>query len=657
MKWSCLCFLLFFMPSLYGQKNKADSLLQAIGEAQSKQEKFQANLAAARWFDVNDLRHSQPFLDETMRIAGELNDAKSTALAWMERGYHYHRRGMSDSSVLAYLRALEYSRAAGVVSDESSILGNISSGYLNLGKIAAAQRFATSQLEFAQKHHMLRDEGSAHALFARIYDFNGNVPEAIAELQKAVAHFEKFGFQENLPAIFSEIGAEYEILGQYETALHWFQKALILFEKRNEEFAVSEMLGNIGNMYDMLGKADSAIYYSKKSIYLAQKSGNRRQEAYALNNLGIVFDIQGDKKAALDCYIKSLKIKEVLADSASFASNYINIGALQMGLSQLSAAKVSLEKGLFFSEQFQQLDFQQEALQNLSDLHEKRGDYKNSLLFLRRYYIIRDSLASPADRDSVMALQARFNDEKEGRLRAENETSKLLAEEKSRRAFFFGLLSVATIGLAGLSLWFLIFARRKNRQLELLLQEVQHRAKNNLQNVGALLTLFSRDMRDPQARDALEEGRRRVDAMKILEQQLLHRPFKPSQINASDYLGELIDTLAASLPTKSAINIRREIQPIEMDVEKAMSIGLIINELVINAVKHAQTAPAIFISLQKEGKFRLIVEDNGTGLPEALNAERSNSFGLKIVRLFADKLKASLMQSNTPGARFEFVFE
>ncbi|MBI1342065.1 MAG: hypothetical protein GC171_03915 [Terrimonas sp.] len=194
----------------------------------------------------------------------------------------------------------------------------------------------------------------------------------------------------------------------------------------------------------------------------------------------------------------------------------------------------------------------------------------------------------------------------------------------------------------------------KNIYIESLIRELHHRVKNNLQVVSSLLSLQSNRLEDENARKALQDGRSRVDAMAMIHQRL-YMDKQLASVNIQDYIEELSVSIAGSYGYSPAsvitdIVISRE----DFDIDRAIPIGLIVNELITNAFKHAFkgiTDPKVHINLLQEGDMlELRISDNGTGMKTKDSGPAT--FGIKLVHILVDQLDARLQVLNHPGTEY-----
>jgi two-component system, sensor histidine kinase PdtaS len=204
--------------------------------------------------------------------------------------------------------------------------------------------------------------------------------------------------------------------------------------------------------------------------------------------------------------------------------------------------------------------------------------------------------------------------------------------------------------------------RRSLEEKIALLKEVHHRVKNNLQIVASLLDLQSNRTHDLNALLVLQDTRNRVRSMALLHE-VLYRSGNFARINFVIYVDELCRQLIGSFgASASRVKLINIVSDVTMPLEQSVPCGLIINELVSNALKHGfpnERAGTITVELylSEEKMLVLRVSDNGVGLPPEINPADTSKLGLKLVSNLADQLKGRLIidRANT-GCIFSIVF-
>jgi PAS domain S-box-containing protein len=199
------------------------------------------------------------------------------------------------------------------------------------------------------------------------------------------------------------------------------------------------------------------------------------------------------------------------------------------------------------------------------------------------------------------------------------------------------------------------------REKEILIQEIHHRVKNNMQIISSLLNLQSRYVEDGEAVDVLKESQNRVKSMAMIHEKL-YQSADLTQINFVDYIQSLVSNLLYSYDIKSDhIKPILEVDDVNLNIETAVPCGLIISELVSNSLKYAfpdGMKGEIFVSLKlvDEG-YELTISDNGIGLPDELDLEKIDSLGLLLVTSLTEQIDGEITIKSIKGTEFKIKFK
>jgi two-component sensor histidine kinase len=204
------------------------------------------------------------------------------------------------------------------------------------------------------------------------------------------------------------------------------------------------------------------------------------------------------------------------------------------------------------------------------------------------------------------------------------------------------------------------------KEKEVLLKEIHHRVKNNLQIIYSLLNLQAANIQDVAARKAIRESQNRVKSMALIHESL-YQSQNLARINMGEYVQRLVSHLYSSYhATASGIAIHVNIQDVFLDIDTAIPCGLLINELVSNSFKHAFPSPVsqasaaegrIQVDLTQEGdQFVLVVADNGVGVPQDVDIMRVESLGLQLVAALTEQVRGTLDLRRGNGALFRITF-
>tara|TARA_B100000989_G_C19533186_1_gene471668 strand:- start:13091 stop:14359 length:1269 start_codon:yes stop_codon:yes gene_type:complete len=196
---------------------------------------------------------------------------------------------------------------------------------------------------------------------------------------------------------------------------------------------------------------------------------------------------------------------------------------------------------------------------------------------------------------------------------------------------------------------------------EVLLREVYHRVKNNMQVIASLLQLQSGKLSDDNAIHALDVSQDRVRAMALVHEKL-YQSHDLARLNAKDYVADLAKSLMNSHNCGHPITLKQDVDAIKLTVDHMIPLGLIINEMISNAQKHAFSAavqsPEITISLKRDNDSDIIViiQDNGVGMPDEFDITRSNTLGMSLVQSLTRQLRGHMELSKDCGTRFMIKF-
>jgi PAS domain S-box-containing protein len=195
-----------------------------------------------------------------------------------------------------------------------------------------------------------------------------------------------------------------------------------------------------------------------------------------------------------------------------------------------------------------------------------------------------------------------------------------------------------------------------------LLKEIHHRVKNNLQVISSLVSLQAEELQDKVSRTIFQDLTHRVRSMALVHEKLYQSP-DLARVEFAEYTRSLLHYLWRAYGTEaSGIRLNQDLEPVSLSVNTAVPFGLILNELVINALKHAfpgRTGGEVMVSLRggAPGRVSLCVRDNGTGLPVGFDWRQTRSLGLRLVQLLAGQLHAAVEVSGVGGTEFKIAFE
>jgi|GEM_PF-6400107 len=450
-------------------------------------------------------------------------------------------------------------------------------------------------------------------LLGQIYESH-DTSRVLENLQELLINAKELGDSIELTDAYKDLGRYYNKLGLYNLSITYLDSAEVLSPTSRTQIEAKHSISVIKALdYYSLENYPSAHFYSQRALFYARQFGDEENIAAATGVLAHSLYKLGNKDSA----------KILINDLLKFSEN--------------SPAYVQIN-----------------ALYEASDLYELAGEYKKSLSTFKRMIELKDSLQAKTEEETIDQLTVQYQVVKR---------DNLIAAQKNlvTRQRFYVFSAIVLASLFALTILFLIQRYRskqktthllagKNERIETLLQELQHRVKNNMQMISSLLNLQSRTLADSEARDVMQEGRHRIDAMSLIHQKL-YMDDDISSINAKEYLEDLVLGLMKSFSAKGApVDLKMKIDALTLPVDTAIPLGLITNELVTNALKYGLTAPQPVLQInlsQQNGKLRLEVNDNGKGIQQ--EKQRTNSLGMKLVAALAKQINSMLTITSEKG--------
>jgi two-component sensor histidine kinase len=194
---------------------------------------------------------------------------------------------------------------------------------------------------------------------------------------------------------------------------------------------------------------------------------------------------------------------------------------------------------------------------------------------------------------------------------------------------------------------------------ELLLKEVNHRAKNNLALVAGLLKIQASTLKDAAAKAALKESQARIKSISLLHEELYQNAGVEQNIQLDSYLRKLINNIVLSF-SNIKTNLKLQLIPVELPSRKVVTVGLLVNEILTNAFKHGlknATEGEITVATTLEGdKITLFIADNGPGFSEDFNPDTLDSLGFTLIREFSEQIGGNWKFYSDNGAKFSITF-
>jgi two-component sensor histidine kinase len=429
----------------------------------------------------------------------------------------------------------------------------------------------------------------------------------------------------------------------------------------------------MGATYNKLGMPQQALTAHQQSLEYFKKNNNVVGLGIAYNNIGGAYYNLKDYNKAIENYSKSLEVKRKLNDKRGTAVSLSNMCEAYLMVNDLAKAKRFGHESLAIAEEIKSLEQVKVASELLSKIYERSRDFGKALEFERKMSQAKDSLFSADKTAQISKMRAIYETEKaeQATTLARLEADIQIARSQQERNMFIAVVSFLIV-VAGM-IFYLYRQKQKSNQLlseknvliekslherETLLKEIHHRVKNNLQIISSLLSLQSKSLQDTGAQGAISESRNRVKSMSLIHEQL-YQENTISGVDMKDYVERLVKSLIQSYGVDTErVQVEIDADQLLLDVDSAIPLGLIMNELVSNSMKYAfpqQRSGSISVSLHEAGsnELHLAVRDDGVGIDPS--QQREDSFGLSMVRSLMRKLKADMNVSNGKGTSVELI--
>jgi len=422
----------------------------------------------------------------------------------------------------------------------------------------------------------------------------------------------------------------------FNQALHYILKANELVDQHVELAKhKGRMLNHIAYNYNNIKEYKKAIHYGEKGLELFQ-NGNPVRYGEVLMHLAHAHSGLGETTVANTYFIKSSDL-------------YMNM------IEKEKRKKENRSKQLIGSYYLL-----------LSNITHDLGDFKGSLEHHKVHVAYKDSVAAENNIKISERLEfAKQTAEKNAeiaQLALENNKQRIQRLSLLIGLIFIGILLAILFNRFRLKQRAFKIIKEKNKQNTLLMREIHHRVKNNLQIILSLLgAQISKHSTNAELETVLVESQNKIKSMAIIHQNL-YQDKNYTEVNAKSYVIELINNLKKSFSNELKFEMDIESKNIKMGL--AIPLGLIINELITNCFKYAfsdsekhNNVKIGFKEWEESHKFQLLIKDNGKGLPEDFDLNAPSSFGMQLVQGLVDQLHGKIDLLQDGGTTFKIYLQ
>lgn len=534
----------------------------------------------------------------------------------------------------------------------------------------SALRFAAQYREIAERSGIPLEIGKGHNYTGMCYTLMSEYDRALKHYLQALPRFERGGDPWYTAMAHNNVGTVHEKLHNRPKASEQYGLALAMFTSLGDTVWVANVSNNLGNLYYEDRQFDSSIVYYHRANALLTGSGMGMYAGSIRMNLANAMGELGQNEEALEMMRSARAAMPLGEDDNTRANILANLGRLHGLVGNADSATYLMRQGLALASTAKARSVEATAHQYLSAYFEERGRLDSALFHHKRWAVLNDSIFNEESSAQIAEMQEKYESGKKDVLLAENRA------QLERRSFTIKAIAVG----AALVLLAALFAfrayrikkrtseelARKNavideqlKEKELLLREIHHRVKNNLQTVSSLLSIQGRGIADPTAKQAVNDSRLRVKSMALIHQDL-YRDGDLTGVQMKEYVEKLANSLISSYDRADRVTLETRIDDLSLDVDTAVPLGLILNELITNALKYAWPRTedgTLKIEMTVSGDaLRITVRDNGIGYdPDADRSADSTGFGLGMIKTFATKLKAEWSIRNEKGTVVDMI--
>lgn len=490
----------------------------------------------------------------------------------------------------------------------------------------------------------------------------GNRRASLDNALRAISIYDSLNLIENQAASHNQIATSYMVEEDYSSAIKHLKQALSIYEESDKYGNKPFVNLNLGELYRLAGYLDSAKVVFK-SILNSNFISKDNLKGYSLGNLGMIYYSQDTLKLAKTHLEEAVAILKNLGDSYATSVYLAELGEVYQKENSPKQAEEKFLEAMTMAQEAGLKEQIRDFSEKLTHFYEYHGDYNKALTYQKVFQVYQDSLVNKANIQEIEQLKARYEIDKR-----ESEIGLLSRVNTNQKYLVWTLASGVLATLLFLYLLYrgnqrikkaniLLFQQNEtiaNREREkaLLLKELNHRVKNNLQMISSLLNLQSRELEGHPAKEALETGKDRVEALSLVHRKL-YQEGAETKIALREYVEELV--LGLFYGYEAEFEPEFVIEEMDVSVDTAIPLALIINELVVNSLKYAYkevTNPSFILKIERKDKYLILQAiDNGQGfILDKIG--KKNSFGLKLMDSLIEQLEGNIKKLDGKGTHW-----
>ena len=506
-----------------------------------------------------------------------------------------------------------------------------------------------------------RDYARARAYHSRgvIYSMQGYPDSSMYYYYAALQLLDEIGQSRYQRHVYNSMGSTYLELDSLSAARDAYRRALAIAGPGGKPSFRAAVYYNLANLFIEENQPDSAEVYLQPLHQLVESDSELADYLpHVQLNLGRIALSRGEEGVAVPLLQKCIDNATRLDQSLNVVIASINLGIAHTELGQYKQAAKLLNGAVLTARKQRYTEQVRNAYEELAHLDSLRRDYRSALDNYQMYIQLRDTIDNADRRTAIAELQAAYNQERNERTIAElklsSELATLRANRRDQQLLWAGIVLLLLFVLA---VSYYRSARRQRRlvaEKELLVYESNHRNRNHLSIIIGLLQLQIEDLDQESHRRIVAESQRRVESVSLIHEQLHRHGEGGERVAMHEYLPRLLELLLRYDP--SVHYETDELATCWLKVDRAVTVGLIVNELVTNSLKYSRFADQeeeLVIQIRtRAGRNNTTLEyrDNGPGYTKEALQHAEQSGGLFIVRNLSRQLGGSVELINEGGA-------
>lgn len=493
----------------------------------------------------------------------------------------------------------------------------------------------------------------------------GNSVNSLNAAFKALTIYESLSLKKEQAASYAQIAAHYTSEKEYTSAIFYLEKSNKIYFNSKNTLKQTFTLLNLGELYRLSGSLEKSEVTFLKVLELNKVLKEKDIEGYTLGNLGMIYNTKNNLKSADKNLKKAIKILDKLGDSYASAIYLNELGNVYEKQKKVALAKQNFTKAFQIAKNHNFKEEIRDFSKKLAIFHKNEKQFKEAFEYQELFQKYQDSLVNKTNVQKIEQVKSKYQIAKK-----ETEISLLNTINKNQKTIVIVL--VLGLSLVLLLSYFLYkgylktkksnellisqknVISKKEQEKAILLKELNHRTKNNLQMISSLLNLQSNKLAGHPAKEAILSGKHRVDALSLVHRKL-YQDGVDSKIKIKDYIEELVLDLFYGYDVNFSPKL--SIDNVSIHIDTAVPLALIINELIINALKYAyidikNPELEITINEKKNNYLSIDIKDNGIGYNQETQ-KKQHSFGLKLLNSLIQQLNGSIQQILSTGTHWK----